>query len=177
MDNLRTTTIALYDAGASIIQIVQDLGVSSGTVYRWVKSADILRSPSDAQALRRLRSGANAVCNSCGVKLVEETRSPNSRKCYPCAALTFRKYYARVKEEVLRHYGNGWLACVVCGYTDDRALSIDHIDNNGAKERKGINPGRFYFNLRNQNYPEGYQTLCMNCQWVKEAERRMETYL
>jgi len=29
---------------------------------------------------------------------------------------------------------------------------------------------RFYYWLRRQGYPEGYQTLCMNCQWIKRSE-------
>jgi hypothetical protein len=77
-----------------------------------------------------------------------------------------------LKVDVLTHYGNGKLVCVGCGYSDLRALSIDHINNNGAEERQRFGGGsRFYQYLKDNNYPEGYQTLCMNCQWVKR-----ETY-
>lgn len=78
----------------------------------------------------------------------------------------------RVKNIVLAHYGNGKLACVKCGFSDVRALSIDHINGDGWKERHlggGIN---LYCKLIAGDYPEGYQTLCMNCQFIKREENR-----
>ena len=75
-----------------------------------------------------------------------------------------------LKTEVLTHYGNGKLACVKCGFDDIRALSIDHIKGNGAEERKRLGASRLYNYLRERNYPRGYQTLCMNCQWIKKAK-------
>ncbi|MGM2776559.1 hypothetical protein, partial [Bacillus cereus group sp. Bce015] len=47
-------------------------------------------------------------------------------------------------------------------------LSIDHIANNGAAERKsgayGGSGTAFYLWLRKQGFPSGYQVLGMNCQ-------------
>lgn len=83
----------------------------------------------------------------------------------------------KLRGEVLTHYGEGKLICVQCGYSDSRALSLDHINNNGAEERKKLfgrkqpNP-RFWEILIKLGYPEGYQTLCMNCQFIKEAVRK-----
>lgn len=78
------------------------------------------------------------------------------------------------KIEVLTYYGKGKLACIRCGYSDLRALSIDHIKDNGAEERrkdKTASTGTwFYSRLRRRGYPQGYQTLCMNCQFIKKAE-------
>ncbi len=73
------------------------------------------------------------------------------------------------KRIVLTHYGNGKCACVNCGFDDLRALSIDHIDGHGAEHRRrnNIKGVEFYKWLIKNNYPEGYQTLCMNCQWIK----------
>ena len=82
-----------------------------------------------------------------------------------------------LRTEVLSHYGNGKLACVHCGFDDIRALSLDHINNriiNDLTARvKGIKVEHsegLYRRLRRENYPEGYQTLCMNCQWIKRHE-------
>lgn len=76
-----------------------------------------------------------------------------------------------LKREVLTHYGGGQCVCVRCGVNDIRCLSIDHINSKGAEERKSIGGGsRFYAWLKKMNYPEGYQTLCMNCQFLKRAE-------
>lgn len=77
-----------------------------------------------------------------------------------------------MKIEVLTHYGNGKCACVVCGEKRVACLSIDHINGDGEKHRKRIGIGggsHFYAWLKHNNYPDGYQTLCMNCQWIKSS--------
>ncbi len=84
------------------------------------------------------------------------------------------KWRHQIKVEVLTHYGNGSLACVRCGFDDIRALSIDHVVGKGNEERKTLKLSgyAFYSWLKKNNYPEGYQTLCMNCQVIKRQERR-----
>lgn len=79
----------------------------------------------------------------------------------------------QLKAEVLTHYGNGKCACVMCGYSDLRALSIDHANNNGYAHRKAFarhHGDGLYSYLKKENYPLGYQTLCMNCQFIKKWE-------
>jgi hypothetical protein len=72
----------------------------------------------------------------------------------------------RCRDEVYAAYGGYRCAC--CGETERMFLSIDHIDNNGALERKsGKYTGggsAFYSWLRKMSFPVGYQVLCMNCQ-------------
>ena len=98
---------------------------------------------------------------------------------YEQQRISMRKYaveYGRkFKIECLTHYGNGKLACIRCGYDDIRALSIDHIDGNGAEHRRdlaqrGKTGKTLYKWLKDKGYPKGYQTLCMNCQYIKRAE-------
>ena len=113
-------------------------------------------------------------------RLLEEKRkwwkqwySKNS----PQLLLEIRNKKWLLKEEVLTHYGNGKCACVQCGFTDIRALSIDHIKGNGYEHRKQKTTTRqggvsFYRWLRRNGYPPEYQTLCMNCQWVKRITNR-----
>ncbi len=75
-----------------------------------------------------------------------------------------------IKEECLAHYGDGKLVCVHCGFSDIRALSIDHIEGNGSEHRRLNHLKRgapFYRWLLKRGYPGGYQTLCMNCQYIK----------
>lgn len=87
---------------------------------------------------------------------------------------------AALKLEVLTHYGHlgylecCWENCVVC---DVDMLTLDHVENNGAQERKslyGENKGasggshRTYARVKREGYPEGYQTLCWNHQWKKQ---------
>jgi hypothetical protein len=75
----------------------------------------------------------------------------------------------KLRTTVLTHYGNGKCACVKCGFDNIKALSIDHINGMGTIYRRntGISSKNFYRQLRNNGFPLGYQTLCMNCQYIK----------
>lgn len=87
-----------------------------------------------------------------------------------------REWYRRkigkrinLKYVVLAYYGDGKTACVKCGFKDLRALTLDHVIPIGQQKRRitGIN---FYKKLQDAGYPEGYQTLCANCQMIKMFE-------
>jgi len=86
----------------------------------------------------------------------------------------------QLKQEVLTHYGGGKCACVKCGESRLACLSIDHINGYGNEFRR---EAETFFNtrasgsalyrwLKQAGYPDGYQTLCMNCQFVKRVENR-----
>lgn len=73
------------------------------------------------------------------------------------------------KERVYAAYGGYECAC--CGETQKEFLSIDHIRNDGYEMfKKGIHPRGtgFYIWLCKNNFPEGFQVLCMNCQFGKK---------
>lgn len=78
-----------------------------------------------------------------------------------------KKNYPKIKAKVFDHYG--W-QCACCGEACRTFLQIDHIHNNGAQHRKelGMSAGTsFYYWLINNNFPDSYQTLCVNCNWGK----------
>lgn len=81
-----------------------------------------------------------------------------------------KKSQAKLRQEVLDHYGH---ACACCGVTGDMFLSIDHIDNDGAEHRRqlaGKQAGGtmyVYRAIRNLGFPDGFQTLCHNCNFAK----------
>lgn len=81
-----------------------------------------------------------------------------------------KSYNRRLKELVISHYSLDSNSCAFCGFGDLRALSIDHINGGGGKHRKEV--GNFYAWLKRNNFPEGYQVLCMNCQFIKRVEKR-----
>jgi len=88
-----------------------------------------------------------------------------------------RRYGENLKNVVLGHYGNGRVACVTCGEDRLPCLSIDHVNGGGIQHRKKINNsgGRaFYSWLKVNGFPSGYQTLCMNCQFIKKFSRKSE---
>lgn len=76
----------------------------------------------------------------------------------------------KIKSTVFSHYCDENIKCKICNENDIDILSIDHIGGKGNDHRKeiGISGGhRFYFWLKSNNYPDGYQILCMNCQYRK----------
>ena len=81
----------------------------------------------------------------------------------------------RIKLAVMSHYGNGQCKCVKCGFDDIRALSIDHVNGDGADHRRNNKYTRgnhMYEWLIKNNFPNGFQTLCMNCQLIKRQENK-----
>ena len=88
--------------------------------------------------------------------------------------LTQRPRYVALKISILTHYGHGKLSCVICGESRIDCLSIDHVNNNGYEERKKNRHygKKIYKDLRRDGFPLGYQTLCMNCQFIKMQEIR-----
>ena len=104
------------------------------------------------------------------VPLTSAERAARYRQRHPDH---YRSWRLDIKRDILTHYGNGRCACVRCGESRLACLSIDHIAGGGNKQRQGKLRGTvpFYLWLRSNDYPEGYQTLCMNCQFIKRFER------
>jgi esterase/lipase len=72
----------------------------------------------------------------------------------------------RNKIKIINAYGG---VCSCCGEDTIEFLSIDHINNDGAKHRKELKilKTTFYQWIINNNYPKGFQVLCMNCNTAK----------
>lgn len=83
-----------------------------------------------------------------------------------------RKWRHDLKVDILTHYGGGKCACVKCGSDTLASLSIGDVDkaSKAARLKLGLGGHSFYGWLKKNNYPPGYQTLCMNCQFVKRVE-------
>ena len=79
------------------------------------------------------------------------------------------KYVKKDKIKVFQAYSPD-LTCQHCGFTDLRALSIDHIKGGGTQDRKIRSGYALYRWLIKNNFPEGFQVLCMNCQFIKRVE-------
>lgn len=84
-------------------------------------------------------------------------------------AARMRKRRARVKSEVIEHYSFGFNCCGHCNFKNPLALSVDHIGGGGNKHNKKIHNNLQLWLYRNK-FPEGYQILCMNCQFIKKIE-------
>lgn len=60
--------------------------------------------------------------------------------------------------------------CVKCGFTDARALQVDHVAGGGLKHIRAV-PWRARYRHIIETVPNTiYQLLCANCNWIKRAE-------
>lgn len=135
--------------------------------FNWVKS---------------LKERNSKICSPCNLKLGNEWRKENREIAN---AISLKRYYKdpkkhhllvdkarkKVRLETIMAYGG---KCVNCNIIDTDVLEIDHINNDGAKERKenlfGYNLCR---KLKKEGYPKDrYQLLCRNCNWKKELKHR-----
>jgi len=78
-----------------------------------------------------------------------------------------RSYNKRLRIEVLKHYSKPEITCACCGEKEIEFLTIDHIHGGGSSQRKFIRGNYIYYWLRKNNFPRGYQVLCMNCNFAK----------
>ncbi len=80
-------------------------------------------------------------------------------------SLKCKKRHAALRIRVLLHYG---LRCACCGESHIEFLCIDHVNGQGNKHRKTIKAGHDFYNwLIKNDFPQGFQTLCHNCNMAK----------
>jgi hypothetical protein len=120
------------------------------------------------------------ICSKCGVpKPLSEyhhhaNTSPYPSQCHnsackPCRSLVDKidtpRRNAAKKHGVLVHYSGGQPKCACCGITEERFLTMNHIDGSGAAHRRAIGGGgpKLYAWLIRNGYPEGFNVLCWNC--------------
>ncbi len=86
--------------------------------------------------------------------------NPEKTKSY------YRKSRRNLRDRVLSALGN---KCACCGESRYEFLSVDHINNDGAKHRKSVK-SCIYWDIEKQGYPkEKFQILCHNCNFSKGA--------
>lgn len=77
-----------------------------------------------------------------------------------------KQYAITLRLDVMNHYGN---KCKCCGESHIDFLSIDHINNDGYKNRNKQGTGvKFYRWIIKNNYPNDLQILCYNCNQAKQ---------
>ena len=103
-------------------------------------------------------------------KLFREKANAYHHKNKERIAKRIKENRGKVKLETIGIYSANRNECNCCKEKEIGFLTIDHIQNNGAEERKRlkINGGfEFYQYLKRKNYPKGYQVLCYNCNHAK----------
>lgn len=82
-----------------------------------------------------------------------------------------RQNYHQLRSAMIDAYGG---KCACCGESEKAFLTLDHIFEDGAEERRRIHGGgrasspKFYRLLRDLGWPKDrYQLLCYNCNSAK----------
>lgn len=82
---------------------------------------------------------------------------------------------ARARRQELREQIIALLGgkCVACGFDDERAFQIDHVNSDGSIDRRKGGSHDIYLRiLRSIKANENkYQLLCANCNWIKRIDK------
>jgi hypothetical protein len=76
-----------------------------------------------------------------------------------------------LREQIFKRLGE---YCCKCGFSDRRALQIDHINGGGTRMRRVMSTKKIYETVLNSS-GAGYQILCANYNWLKRHEDREMT--
>jgi len=111
---------------------------------------------------RKLLAG---LCPQCGGQ-----RDSNTQSCTSCLAKvseSLHKLGIRNRQKVFTHYG---AKCACCGESEQSFLTIDHINGDGAAQRRNarLTAGKNYYRyIIQQGFPDDLQLLCWNCNMSK----------
>ena len=135
--------------------------------------------------------GYRVLCNNCNFKfgkreqpardrkpLEERTKASRNNQNYlnknPHKRDEYNNRRKQQKQEVRRkvfeHYG---MVCKCCGHSDFEVLSLDHVHGGGRAHRRklGLEGNTFLAWIVRNDFPEGFQTLCLNCNFAKKNGR------
>lgn len=108
------------------------------------------------------------VCKVCGEEKESKkfrTRNQGQYVDNICMACRGKGDRARLKLKMFAALGQ---RCNCCGEVHPDFLSLDHINNDGAKHREQYNEQQIYREAERQGWPKDrYQVLCMNCNFAK----------
>ena len=112
--------------------------------------------------------GISHTCKNCSKKVVAKWHQNNRDK----SRATGRKTAYNRKLKVLTYYSKldtPICSCNGCYVQDPLFLAIDHIQGNGAQQRREekIKSSHLYNWIVKNNFPDGFQVLCHNCNFAK----------
>lgn len=122
--------------------------------------------------------GKHSQCAECKALSNKESRERHPEK----ARARTRAWWAQCRKEMFDHYGR---ECACCGESRQEFLCIDHVDGGGNAHRAAVGGSGsvFYAWLRRNGWPEGFRTLCHNCNQARglygycpHERERQDTY-
>ena len=154
----------LRSEGKGIGEIARILQCSKSMVSYHARHVEL--SDGQKQSLKdktKVKNRQNGKCG-CGRDL------KTTKRCEDCNRKMLqydRASRIRNKQAAINRYGG---KCVFCGEDKLIFLTIDHINDNGTEHRRetGMWCGTGTYRwLKKNNYPEGFQTACFNCNSAK----------
>ena len=164
-DRLDTYTIDHIDGGGRKHKREKNIG----NIYHWLRKNNF---PEGYQIICANHQMEKVIINNEFKTIKNPTQERQKRR------IQEEKRYDKLRWETFSIYSNSSIPyCKVCGRTYLWHLCLDHVNDDGAEDRKkyvsggGIN---FYRKLRKEGYPnrDKYQVLCYDCNLIKERERR-----
>lgn len=119
------------------------------------------------RAMEREERIAYGLCANIGC---DNDRREGKTTCVQCSAKISDKI-RELKQLVLDHYGQVCNCSCGCKVTKFEHLTIDHINNDGAEQRKARNAhsGQAeYRRIIRERFPKDLQVLCWNCNCAKQ---------
>lgn len=112
------------------------------------------------------------VCNEDKPINAFQLNPDGSIRKHVCKLCYGRKWRAQIKLEMLNTFGR---KCQCCGERNPQFLTLDHVNNDGGKQRaknkeehNSTNIELIYQQARREGWPKDkYQLLCMNCNFAK----------
>lgn len=137
----------------------------------------VCKETAPAEEFMRFRLGvwvqvtSCTLCTSKANAYYEKTKHQRKQP-RKCKAAESRAHNKKWRDAALKHLGG---CCCKCGFSDDRALQIDHVKSGGSKELR-LNMGYMIYHKQViQDTTGKYQLLCANCNWIKRYENDEHT--
>lgn len=144
---------------------------------RECRSCRVIRPLSEFWKHKKCHQGYSPTCKVCGRAANKAWRLANPDKQRYQGSWQQRNpqwrqknlsdKYRALKQQILLAYG---LRCNQCGFSDVRALHIDHVHENGAADRRRFTALQRMTAIIRLGFPHDYQLLCANCNTIKACE-------
>jgi len=126
------------------------------------------------QTSRKCIKCGNALNDNNWFKSFQKLRFCKCNKCHnETGKVYIRNERRKLRKKLLSIFGN---KCINCGFSDFRALQIDHINGGGKKEMRSFGNARNYYSYLSKlsvaELKAKYQLLCANCNWIKRYNNK-----
>jgi hypothetical protein len=138
-------------------------------------------------ASRKKPETPDRTCWRCKRTLPVEQFNKGQKACRDCQRNLYADWYSanaeeqrrmqlerhqKARLELLNHYGGTPPRCACCGEGILAFLTVDHINQDGAKHRKQLRTSStttLYQWAKKNGFPKGFQVLCWNCNWGRHV--------